>query len=222
MSKTTQQPLQALAQSEHDSLEQWLHDELGQNLVAIKSFSRAILDKPAYQSDDSLFELATFINEIAASSYRSSYNLMQELRAQQHAGKELEAALQTCFEEAWLKEKQITWTLDIAPELTVNDNTTKAFILRCLRSLLNFSKTDTSGSQINCCISPDSVSEGFIVFSYQHQGRFDTEAQFEAHLAALGSRILAIGGELEHAIDQVQITFNARFPGLAGTQNSAI
>ncbi|MDH5356469.1 MAG: histidine kinase, partial [Gammaproteobacteria bacterium] len=104
--------IENLLQVEHQNMVDWLHDELGQNLVAIKSFAAAIMEQSKGRDDDTA-ELAEFIKQAADQSYRSTYDLMQELRAEEHAELSVDKALETCLEEARLNQLGIAFNLDI-------------------------------------------------------------------------------------------------------------
>ena len=56
------QSVRKLLIAEYQNLVQWLHDDLGQNLVAIKSFAEAIIEQNKDSKDDTS-ELAEFIKQ---------------------------------------------------------------------------------------------------------------------------------------------------------------
>ena len=92
---TLAQTLFRLQKQDHQSMAQFLHDDIGQNLIAIRSFAEAILEQDE-NSADSTEELIDLIKQATESAYRSTYNLMQELRAQDSARHDISTALEIC------------------------------------------------------------------------------------------------------------------------------
>ena len=148
---------QRMLDSEQHSLLRMLHDDLGQNLVAIKSFATAIADQHAGADGDQhgatgndTGELAGMIREAAESAYRSSYDLMQELRAQYLADRPIDDALGDCLEEARLQENGISYDYRVDTALADDLGVlTRAFVLRSVRCYANVCKALTDCERIS-------------------------------------------------------------------------
>lgn len=134
-------------ETDQQALERWLHDELGQNLVAIRSFSKAIMEENSESVDDTR-ELAAMINQAADMSYRAAYDLMQELRVQNHVHLPINKGLENCLLDARLKEKQIEHQFKVDNGLDGLDEFTKAIILRSARAFINYSNLCSSTSEL--------------------------------------------------------------------------
>ena len=184
-----------LQKSEHEALVHWLHDDLGQNLIAIKSFSVAIMEQCQDKDDDTL-ELAGFIHDAAESSFRATYNLMQELRAEQLANQEINIALAQCLQESGLKEKGISHQLYVEEKLDNLDRDTKAFVLRSVRAYVNCCKSIESATEISVRLSRSTKAIEQLLelkLAYSGNGRFDESSLPE--LQRLRDRIEAIEGK---------------------------
>jgi len=195
MSKSCQNPKTSpdklacrLLKTEHEALVHWLHDDLGQNLIAIKSFSAAI--KEQSDRDDDTQELASFIIDAAESAFRSTYDLMQELRAEQLASQPLKHALSQCVQESGLKEKGITCEVDIDSLIGELNYAGKSIILRSVREFINRCKLIESISNIRVSLHQHSDLE----LRLEHNGPANCHEgdAFEC----LEKRINAIYGEM--------------------------
>jgi len=184
-----------LLKTEHDALVHWLHDDLGQNLIAIKSFSAAILEQ-SRENDDDTPELAAFINDAADSSFRATYNLMQELRAEQMANQSIDIALAQCIQESGLKEKGISHQLDVELNIDGLDVTTKSIILRSVRTYINCCKASESVSEIKVCLKASTgEATKTLVLKLEHIGSYAFSESDFPELQRLRDRIEAIDGE---------------------------
>lgn len=190
--------LEVLLNTEYQNLVHWLHDELGQNLVAIRSLSAAIMEQNKDATDDTA-ELAEMISQAADMSYRAAYDLMQELRAQNNAQQPIGTALATCIEDARLKEKNIEHRLQVDSGLDRLDEFTKAVILRSTRTFINYSKL--------CCEFPNMSiglhhpkpgdAEQQLKLQLLHEGEVGLSPEDAGELQALRKRIEAIDGGMQ-------------------------
>ena len=184
-----------LLRVEHRALVDWLHDELAQNLVAIKSFAAAIIEQNKEQADDTA-EIANIIMQAANNAYRAAYDLMQELRAQDGADATTTDAISTCLTEARLKEKNIAYRLHVDPILDGLDNFTKAVILRSLQTFINFSRQSRETPRMVIRLKALSqATKHKVELRLGHQGKFDIAPEDAPAIQALRERIEAIGGE---------------------------
>jgi glucose-6-phosphate-specific signal transduction histidine kinase len=205
--------------SEQHALVRLLHDDLGQNLVAIKSFAAAIAERHA-GADGDTEELAGMIREAAESAYRSSYDLMQELRAQYLADREIGAALEACLAESRLKESGIAYNCDLQTEAANLDFQTRAFILRAVRCYANLCKTLVDCRRIVVDLrtaGTEGAPELLLILEHGGQDSLDP-AHFS--LRALGDRLEVIGGEmrLDAANRRLEIRFDRLEPD-SGSQS---
>jgi glucose-6-phosphate-specific signal transduction histidine kinase len=192
---TTEKSVLKLLNTEHRELVRWLHDDLAQNLVAIKSFATAIIDQNKDQADDTA-EIADIIKQAANDAYRAVYDLMQELRAQEGADEVTSIAISACLKEARLSEKHIEYQLNIDPELEDLDNFTKSVILRSLRTFINYSKLSKKPPRLIIDLKAASHNARHkIEMRLNHQGGFEIAADEAPGISALCERIKAIGGE---------------------------
>lgn len=190
-----------LLDSEQQSLVRLLHDDLGQNLVAIKSFAAAIASQNADAADDTS-ELAGMIREAAESAYRSSYDLMQELRAQYMADRELGEALQTCLEESRLKENRIDYRCRVDAALPALDASTRAFVLRAVRCVANLSKALDGCKHFSIDLGAAGKDAGrSLELTFELGGSSDTLDPDHFSLVSLAERLAAIGGEMRLEAD---------------------
>ena len=186
---------QRMLDSEQHALVRLLHDDLGQNLVAIKSFAAAIAEQHA-GADGDTGELAGMIREAADCAYRSSYDLMQELRAQYLADREIDAALEACLAESRLQENGIDYDCDVQAGLASLDLLTRAFILRGTRCYANLCKALADCQRIKVDLSAASNESGpEILLILEHVGQDSLDADHYS-LMALAGRLEAIGGEM--------------------------
>ena len=195
------QLLKSLLQVEHQNLVHWLHDELGQNLVAIKSFATAIIEQNKDAADDTA-ELAEFIKQAADQSYRSTYDLMQELRAQSYADLPVYTALETCLVEARLKQQGIDYKLDVDIEPDYLESFTLSIILRSVRSFISFSKQSTQPATLS--VGLVSIGNDAVELRLAHRGEFDIIPAESAELNALRKRVEAIDGTMQLDSDDKQ------------------
>lgn len=214
--KDRRESLEDLLAVEHQNLVHWLHDELGQNLVAIKSFAAAISEQNQNSGDDTA-ELADFIKQAADQAYRSTYDLMQELRAQSSADLPVETALATCLEESRLKEKGIDYHLEVDPDLIKLDKLTLSVILRSLRSFINFSQQarQTPGLSVSLDSLDSAEGDYMVRLRLSHQGEFELPPAESPGLQALQKRIEAIDGKMHVNSDQLaalEITITLQHP----------
>jgi len=182
--------------SEQQSLVKLLHDDLGQNLVAIRSFAAAIARENVDAPGDT-GELADMIREAAESAYRSSYDLMQELRAQYMADREIGDALQTCLEESRLKENHIDYSCRVDPALAGLDFPTRAFILRNVRCFANICKSLDNCERIAIDLdAAGTAARPALALRLELDGNSDRLDPEHFTLVALAERLAAIGGEM--------------------------
>ena len=193
---TTNKLALRLLKTEHLALVDWLHDDLAQNLVAIKSFATAIMEQNKDSIDDTV-ELANIINQAATAAYQSTYNLMQELRAEDAADQTIRVALDQCLQNARLKEKNIRHQFRVDTEINDLDYFTKSVILRSVRTFINFSTLfqQTSKISIDLHIQPD-TAEKHIELQLVHEGKYDISHNDVPSLSSLRERIESIGGSV--------------------------
>ncbi len=197
--------------SEQHALVRLLHDDLGQNLVAIKSFAAAIAEQHACADGDTE-ELAGMIREAAESAYRSSYDLMQELRAQSLADREIGAALEVCLAESRLKENGIAYNCDVQTETANLGPSTRAFILRAVRCYANLCKTLADCQRITLELrTAETEGTPEILLILEHGGQ-DSLDPAHFSLQALGDRLEAIAGEMR--LDAANRRLELRFDPL--------
>ena len=190
-----------MLRAEQRSLVRWLHDDLGQNLVAIKSFAAAIAEQHAGAGGDTV-ELADMIREAADSAYRRAYDLMQELRAQNGADSDLAGGIEKCLQEARLRENEIAYRYRIDPAVGELDSGTRALILRNLRCFVNFCKRQQACTQISVDLQLATGGNGrTLALILGHSGSYEHLDREDAGLQALEERLQAIGGEIQFAID---------------------
>lgn len=193
-----------------------LHDDLGQNLVAIRSFAAAIAERFADAGDDTA-ELAAMIGEAADSAYRRSYDLMQELRAQHGADQELAASLDACLQEARLQENGIESRCHVDPAIGEIDRSTQALLLRNLRGFVSFCKVLGSCARISVDLQPAlGRSERQFELVLGYSGRFEQLDSDNPSLKALAERVSVLGGEIMLGCDarRGEVTLNLYFDPL--------
>lgn len=193
---TTEQSALKLLKVEHRALVDWLHDDLAQNLVAIKSFAAAIIEQNRERADDTA-EIADIIKQAADNAYRAAYDLMQELRAQDGADEITTDAISTCLIDARLKEKNIAYRLHVDSDLDALDNFTKAVILRSVQTFINYSKQCTETPCMIISLTALSQATRYKVeLRLSHQGEFEIAPEDAPAIRALRERVEAIGGEV--------------------------
>jgi len=200
---------QRMPDSEQHALVRLLHDDLGQNLVAIKSFAAAIAEQHAGAAGDT-GELAAMIREAADSAYRSSYDLMQELRAQYLADREIDDALEACLAESRLKENGIVYGCELEPGLGSLDAASRAFILRGVRCYANLCKALDDCRRIDVKLNAGKDETDYeLVLTLEHDGQ-DSLDPAHFSLLSLGDRLEAIGGEMRLDADNrcLQLRFD--------------
>lgn len=191
----TEKSVFKLLKTEHLELVRWLHDDLAQNLVAIRSFATAIIEQDKKQVEETV-EIADIIRQAADNAYRAVYDLMQELRAQEGADHATSVAISACLKEARLSEKKIQHQLHIDPGLEDLDNFTKSVILRSLRSFINYSKLNKQSARLIIDLKTVSHNTGHKLYlRLSHQGKFEITPDQAPGISALCDRIEAIGGE---------------------------
>ena len=203
--------------SEQQSMVKLLHDDLGQNLVAIKSFAAAIVEQYG-DADGDTGELAVMIREAADSAYRSSYDLMQELRAQYLADQEIAGALEICLQEARLKENGIDYQCHVESSIGPLDEDTRALILRNVRGYANFCKTLQSCEGLSLELRPGTETNApALELTLVQSGKFDYLNREDFTLVSLAERMAAIGGDmfLEASPERDRITLCLRFDPLS-------
>ena len=182
--------------AEQQSLIELLHDDLGQNLVAIRSFSAAIAERYADDGGDTA-ELATMINEAAEAAYRRSYDLMQELRAQQSADEDLATAVGECLREARLQERDIVALYRIDAEIDELDRATRALVLRNVRGFANLCKSLGDCERVSITLQPAlGKSDRLLQLALGYAGSFEQLDNDHPSLKSLAERTSAIGGEI--------------------------
>jgi glucose-6-phosphate-specific signal transduction histidine kinase len=186
---------QRMLDSEQHSLLRMLHDDLGQNLVAIKSFATAIADQHGATGNDT-GELAGMIREAAESAYRSSYDLMQELRAQYLADRPIDDALGDCLEEARLQENGISYDYRVDTALADDLGVlTRAFVLRSVRCYANVCKALTDCERISVDLHRDADdADHELRLTLEHHARDNLDPAHYS-LLSLADRLEAIGGK---------------------------
>ncbi len=191
----TNQSAHRLLIAEHQNLVHWLHDDLGQNLVAIKSFTEAIIEQDKDTADDTT-ELANLIKQTANVAFRATYDLMQELRAQDTADQAISAALTNCLEDARLKENEIQYQLNVDTDLNDLDYFTKAVILRSVRTFINFSRQVQTPPRLSISLGHAGPQKKPFALELRlvHQGELDILPGQAPSLEAMEKRIDAIGG----------------------------
>lgn len=212
-----------LLHAEHRSMIDLLHDDLGQNLVAIRSFAAAIAERFAEAGDDTA-ELAALIGEAADSAYRRSYDLMQELRAQQGADQELTMSLDACLQEARLQENGIEGRFHVDSAVGEINRSTQALVLRNLRGFVSFCKALGRCERISVDFQPAlGRSERQLELVLGYAGQFEQLDSENPSLKALAERTSAIGGEIMLGCNagRGEVTLNLYFDPLlpdCGTQ----
>ena len=205
-----------LLHAEHRSMIELLHDDLGQNLVAIRSFAAAIAERFADAGDDTA-ELAEMIGDAADSAYRRSYDLMQELRAQQGADQDLGASLEDCLREARLQENGIDSRYRVDPAVGEINRSTQALVLRNLRGFVSFCKALGACRQISVELQPAlGRSERQLELVLGYGGQFEQLDSENPSLKALAERTSAVGGEIMFGCDagRGEVTLNLYFDPL--------
>lgn len=205
-----------LLHAEQQSMIELLHDDLGQNLVAIRSFAAAIAERFADSGDDTA-ELAAMIGDAADSAYRRSYDLMQELRAQYGADQDLNSSLDACLHDARLQENGIQGSFRVDPAIAEINRSTQALVLRNLRGFISFCKALGACEQISVELQPAlGRSERQIELVLGYGGDFEQLDSENPSLKALAERISAVGGEIMLGCDQGrgEITLNLYFDPL--------
>ena len=193
--KTNNSVAEQLLKIEHQNLIHWLHDDLGQNLVAIKSFANAIVEQNSEAEDDTV-ELAGMIKQATELAFRSTYDLMQELRSQEFANQSISDGLTNCLEQARLKSRGITESLEVDSSLDKLDTFTKAVILRSTRCFINFNKLSEQAQSISIELRQNRTDNAryALQLEFSYRGEFDILPTEYPGLSALQSRIEAIGG----------------------------
>jgi glucose-6-phosphate-specific signal transduction histidine kinase len=210
---TTDHWARRMLDSEQQSMVKLLHDDLGQNLVAIKSFAAAIVEQHG-DADGDTGELAGMIREAAEAAYRSSYDLMQELRAQDHADRQLGEALELCLQEARLKENGIDYQCRVDPAVGPLDRETRALILRNVRAFANFCKSLQACENLSLDLRAGAENrDSALELTLVQAGEFDYLNRENFTLVSIAERMSAIGGEisLEASDDRKRITLRLCF-----------
>jgi two-component system sensor histidine kinase UhpB len=215
---TVAQSLLRLMESDHQSVVRLIHDDIGQSLVAIRSIAEAILDQNGHESDET-GELVDLIKQTTDSAYRSAYDLMQELRAQDAASADIPAALEHCLEESRLADKLIDFKIYTPGDVDGLDVATRAFILRNVRCFVNACKQFANGGCITVKIpvnTPESTHR--VTLNLIYIGKLELGTQdLDDHFVAMKNRVEAIGGLFLTDLDDTQqlnlsLCFNPLFP----------
>lgn len=205
-----------LLHAEHQSMIELLHDDLGQNLVAIRSFAAALAERHADAGDDSA-ELAAMIGDAADSAYRRSYDLMQELRAQHGADRDLTTSFDDCLREARLQEYGIASRYRVDQAVGEIDRSTHALVLRNLRTFISFCRALGACEQISVDLQPAlGRSDRQLELVLRYGGQFEQLDSENPSLRALAERTGAIGGEIMLGCDagRGEVTLNLYFDPL--------
>lgn len=195
---TLAQTLFRLQKLDHQSMAQFLHDDIGQNLIAIRSFAEAILEQDE-NSADSTEELIDLIKQATESAYRSTYNLMQELRAQDSARHDIATALEICLDESHLRQRNIESVLEVDLQSAALEFNTRAFILRITRSFVNICKRLGAGGRITVSVtSLIAGSEYGVDLNLVYTADLSSiKCDYSDALKSIQDRIEAIGGKFQ-------------------------
>ncbi|MCP4764712.1 MAG: hypothetical protein GY875_00400 [Gammaproteobacteria bacterium] len=215
---TVAQTVLSLQKLDHQSMAQFLHDDIGQNLVAIRSFVEAILEQDENALNNS-GELIDLIKQATESAYCGTYNLMQELRSQDLASHDIATALEICFEESNLRQKNIESVLEVYLQPAGLELYTRAFILRSTRSFINICKRLDAGGQITASLtSPVPGSEHGVELDLVYTADLDSaETDFSDALEPIRNRVEAIGGKFHTRFGILEglvlsLSFNSLLP----------
>lgn len=210
--KSNYQTACSLLAIEHRQLVQWLHDELAQNLVAIKSFANLLIEQSLPHSENR--EQASLIRQAAESAYDSSYDLMQELKAEEWVALDIEAGMELCLKESRLKQYGIDYALQVnIGKKNRLDDFSKAIVLRSLRSFINYGKRNQQSKSILVNLG-QSENELNIEMQLRFQDHLDSPIDTASgKLTALCQRIEAIGGNSQISSQQADsLNLNLTIP----------
>ena len=196
---------QRTLQAEHRSLIRFLHDDLGQNLVAIRSFASIIAERHGDCKETG--ELAQIIQDAAQDAYRRSYGLMQELRAQDLADTEIGMALETC-----LQESGIDFEVRVDADPKSLDRDARALVLRSTRCFVNLCKHQGDSRRITLVLrnAPDASADYDFELEMTRDGSLESFDRGDISLIALAARIEAVCGDYLLDMDEKKDLFKLR------------
>lgn len=188
---STEPPALRLLNLEQSEFERFLHDELGQSLVAIRSMASAL-------EDESQHEISTMIAQVADDAYVEVYDRMMELRAESLAhGPVLANAIHQCIDEARLEARGLAYRLNLDDGVELlTDPVYRRLLLRCLRCIvLAVKRTADTGGELVIDIGRDGNR---LTLSVQPPpGDFAATLYRHPRIERLATRVAEFGGKLE-------------------------
>lgn len=190
------QVVEARLEAERSRLARELHDEMGQQLTAIRSLCQVML-LPARKQDAALSDPARMISDIAAQMYDAMHQLMPRLRPPALDQLGLGAALTELIGDWQRQRPDMAFKLQLRlPEGKVGDTLGTAVYRIVQEAVTNAVKHALAG---HVQVSLD-LQDAFLVLAVEDDGRgLPADWQRPGHYGLIGmkERVQTLGGRLE-------------------------
>ena len=199
-------PALRLLQFEQSEFERFLHDELGQSLVALRSMAAALGDG----ADSEIVELVSLT---ANDTYAEVYDRMTELRAEALA---LEAdfagSLHRCLDDARLEARNLVYRVQSSGDgIDDIDPINRRLLLRGLRCLVNaLKRAESHGDELVVAVVNE--ADGARLSLQLHPGGFPAALLDHPYLARLAARLGEFGGGLDAPASGAEGAITLRLP----------
>ena len=197
-----------MLQFEQAEFERFLHDELGQSLVALRSMAAALGDG----ADSDIVELVSLT---ANDAYVEVYDRMMELRAEALAQEPNFAdAVRQCLDDARLEARDLAYRLQMPEDIDQSIGPVqRRLVLRGLRGLVNALKRgDSGGGELRVALTAG--NNGIDLQLQLQPGGFPAAFLEQPQLRRLDGRLRAFGGDLLANANQDIIDVHLRLSAL--------
>jgi two-component system sensor histidine kinase UhpB len=193
-------------ENERKSLSMELHDEIGQNITALKLNISAAKN---INTDNHVESILNSIHEIAERTYDSAYDLMHSLRPRIIDELGIEEAIKS-FRQV-LARADINYNLNIDGDLKAIDEPLKIATYRILQEVVNNTIKHSGCRELEVMLRLD---ERYLILSFRDDGEgFDTSVQRDGFgIQGIDDRAAAFGGGLAIESSGAGTLINVKLP----------